>query len=366
MLSSLSYFCGLATLVFITTSLVVAAIRWFHMCRPYDRQPGYYYPGRPFVVGIYLNALVLLPYVLLPDSLDAWYLARLYFLPVTLFHFTLLLFSYFGNVMQWRQWRVQAVIAGLPVALALLVTLVPAVWPGDQIAEGGLVSPFAARCILYILGLVSTALCTVALVIVLRWARRFDEDDFSNPADFPVVSARKWMGLVLVNVVLCWVGALFDSRALLAVIMLLLATAAVVFIISILHPKRNRPVEEPETIADVPAAPLQAVPADQKHPDSHQVLLDAIHQVVVLQEAYQDPHLTIQDVADRIGYSRSYIAGIFKSEYGGFFTYVNKLRIASVEKYLQDNPDATVQEAAEVSGFVSRRAYYNVKSKMNQ
>ena len=366
MLSSLSYFCGLATLVFITTSLVVAAIRWFHMCRPCDRYPEYYYPGRPFVVGIYLNALVLLPCVLHPDSMDAWYLARLYFLPVTLFHFTLLLFSYFGNVMQWRRWRVPALIAGLPMALALLAALVLALWPGDQIAEGGLVSPFAARCVLYILGLVATVLCTVALVIVLRWARSFDEDDFSNPADFPVVSARKWMGLILVNVVLCWVGALFESRALLAVIMLLLATSAVVFLISILHPTRNRPVEELEIGEETPAAPVQAAPTTPKRTDSHQVLLDAIHQVVVQQEAYQDPHLTIQDVADRIGYSRSYIAGIFKAEFGGFFTYVNKLRIASVEKYLQENPDATVQEAAEVSGFVSRRAYYNVRSKMNQ
>lgn len=366
MLSFLSYFCGLATLLFITTSLVVAAIRWFHICRPYDRQPDYYYPGRPFVVGIFLNALVLMPYVLLPDSLDAWYLTRLYFLPVTLFHFTLLLFSYFGNVMQWRQWSVQAVIAGLPVALALLAALVLAVWPGDQIAEGGLVSPFAARCILYILGLVSTALCTVALVIVLRWAWSFDEDDFSNPADFPVVSAQKWIGLALVNVVLCWAGALFESRALLAVIMLLLAASAVVFIVSALHPKRNRPMEELEAGEEIPAVPEQAAPANSKRTDSHQVLLEAIHQVVVQQEAYLDPHLTIQDVADRIGYSRSYIAGIFKSEFGGFCNYVNKFRIASVEKYLQDNPDATIREAAEVSGFVSRRAYYNVRSKINR
>jgi len=365
MLSPLSYFCGLAALAFIITGLVVAAIRWFHMCQPYDRQPEYYYPGRPFVVGIYLNALVLLPYVLHPDSTDAWYLVRLYFLPVTLFHFTLLLFSYFGNVMQWRRWRVPALISGLPMALALLFALVLAIWPGEQIADGGVVSLFAARCVLYILGLVATAVCAMALVIVLRWARSFDEDDFSNPADFPVVSARKWIGLVLTNIVLCWTGALFDSRALLAVIMILLASSSVVFIISILHPKRNRPLQEADPEEEVSAG-SEPAPADQNNSDSHRMLLDAIHQVVVEREAYQEPHLTIQDVADRIGYSRSYIAGIFKSEFGGFFTYVNKLRISSVEKYLQENPDATVQEAAEVSGFVSRRAYYNVKAKMNQ
>ena len=213
-------------------------------------------------------------------------------------------------------------------------------------------------------------MCSAALVIVLRWAAGFDEDDFSNPADFPVVSARKWMALILVNVVLCWVGALAGSRALLAVFMILFAISSVLFIITALHPNRNRPLEEAaagEVTPAVPmqAAPMQAAPANPKRTDSHQVLLDAIDQVVVQQEAFRDPHLTIQDVADRCGYSRSYIAGIFKSEFGGFFTYVNKLRIASLEKYLEENPDATIQEAAEVSGFVSRHAYYNVRSKMN-
>ena len=33
--------------------------------------------------------------------------------------------------------------------------------------------------------------------------------------------------------------------------------------------------------------------------------------VVVEQEAYLDAHLTIQDVADRIGYSRSTLSGLF-------------------------------------------------------
>ena len=55
MSSNLSYLCGLATMVFITTGLVVAVVRWFHMCRPYDRDPNYYYPGRPFVTGIFLS-----------------------------------------------------------------------------------------------------------------------------------------------------------------------------------------------------------------------------------------------------------------------------------------------------------------------
>ena len=45
---------------------------------------------------------------------------------------------------------------------------------------------------------------------------------------------------------------------------------------------------------------------------------------------------------------------------------MNKLRIASLEKYLKENPDATIQEAAEASGFTSRQAYYKVKATLEK
>ena len=45
MVLTLPYFYSLAAALYINTCLVVAAVRWFHMCRPYDRNPHYYYPG---------------------------------------------------------------------------------------------------------------------------------------------------------------------------------------------------------------------------------------------------------------------------------------------------------------------------------
>ena len=190
---------GLAAAVFITTGLVVAAVRWFHMCPPFDKDPRYYYPGRPFVVGIYLNALVLIPYAIHPESADAWFLARIYFFPVTLFHCIVLLFSYFGIIMHWRQWRLPLFLVGGPVAFFLLAVLVLAVWPGEQFAMEGKATGY----ILYSLGAITTLACLLALQLVLREARRIDMDEYSNPDDFPVVSARRWMLLVMLNLVLC-------------------------------------------------------------------------------------------------------------------------------------------------------------------
>lgn len=347
MISTTSYFCGMAATVFVAVGLAIAAVRWFHMCRPFDRNPRYYYPGRPFVTGVYLCSLALLPYVLHPESPDAWFLARLFFFPGSLYHFTLMLYAYFGNVMQWDKWRWPIIVIGLPLAISLLGAVVLALVPGDQVSRLSL-------WVLYILGTIITGSCFAIMWLVLRWSKAFDEDEYSNPRDFPVSSARRWSVMIGLNTVLCWAGALADSPVLLAVIMLLFSTVSVMFIITALHPHRTRPVEEEaEAGADEPA----------RKPSSAR-LLGAIHTVVVEQEAFLDPHLTIQDVADRSGYSRSYIGGLFKSEFGGFFPYINRLRLQHVETYLQDHPAASLQEALEASGFNSRQTYYAVKARL--
>ncbi|MCR5409073.1 MAG: hypothetical protein K6E61_08235 [Bacteroidales bacterium] len=76
--------------------------------------------------------------------------------------------------------------------------------------------------------------------------------------------------MVLLNTALCWTGALMGSPAVLAVIQILISFSCVLFVITALHPNRSR------------------------------------------------------EVADRTGYSRTYISGLVKSELGGFVNYVNR------------------------------------------
>ena len=350
---SLTYFCSLAAALYINTCLVVAAVRWFHMCRPFNRNPRYYYPGRPFLTCAWLSSLTLIPYVLNPDSADAWFLAKLYFLPMTLYHFILILFSYFGNVMQWKQWRMPAILSGAPVVIVLLAALILAILPGEQIGGTRM-----AQYILYIVGLLITGVCLTSVAIVRVWANRFDPDDYSNPADFPVTRARKWLAMILFNLALCWTGTLLDKPAVLAGIMLVISFFCVVTVITALHPNRNRPLEVPEEKEDAAQVYHRSMP---KHRQAE--MMAAIRTVVEEQEAFLDPHLTLQDVASRCGYSRTYIAGLVKSELGGFAVYVNRLRLAYVDSYLKQNPDATLGEAIEAAGFGSRSRYYDVKAK---
>ena len=360
MIPSLEYICGIVASAYVTTCLVVAAVRWFHMCRPYQRNPRYYYPGRPFVTSALLSTLALLPYVLHPESADAWFLARTFFLPVVLFHFALMLFSYFGVVMEWQKWQVPVMLLGLPVGTILLSALLLALLPDEQIGE----MPFL-NTLLFIVGGLATLFLLFSMGIIWIWARRFDPDDFSNPADFPIAQAQRWVAMILINMTLCWTGAVLNSPAVLAMIQVLIATSCVVFVITALHPNRNKPVEDP-----VPEPHTIAATATESHrplPKKKQAeILAAIRFVVEKERAYLDPHLTLQDVASRCGYSRTYISALVKEQMGGFVNYVNRFRLEYVEKYMESNPDATLSEAIDAAGFGSRPSYYHMKERLQE
>lgn len=353
-----NYYYGLTAAILITASLAGAAIRWFHMCRPYDRNAQYYFPGRPFIVIGLLSTVVLLPYVFHPGDADAWYVTRIFFLNIIPLLLTILLFSYFGNIMEWRKWRSPMHVIGSPIALILFAALALAIWPGEQIGQ---INPALTGCLLYIPGAVGTAVCLAAVIVVRAWAQSFNEDDYSNPNDFPVAISKRWTLCAFINLLLCWGCVLLDDRRVMAAAMLLFAFFAVATIISALNPHRDGPIE-----AEDPSEADEALHKSGSTKKTNPEILSSIRIVVEEQEAYLESHLTIQDVADRCGYSRSYVAGTIKSEYGGFFDYINGLRMKSMAAYQKQHPEATVQEAAEASGFASRQAYYMVKARLEK
>ncbi|MBQ2222092.1 MAG: helix-turn-helix transcriptional regulator [Bacteroidales bacterium] len=334
------------------------------MCRPYDRNPQYYYPARPFMVASHLNALILSPVVFAPDCADSFFLARLYFLPVALLHFTMMLFSYFGSVMQWKRWHKTVWIVSIPIVVALLAAFCVAVWPGDWMDQGKM--PLVGDIVSYGLGLVMTVGSMAAIWMVQKWTALQDEDEFSNKADFPVRQARLWTMVIALNLLFCWTGALSGSQIVLSVVMLLLALIGVLVLISALHPHRTKRMEMVVETAESDSPEESIAPVVRGlSVKRRKEILAAIRAVVEEQNGCLDAHLTLQDVADRSGYNRSYVSTIIKEEFGGFFVYVNHLRLAHVEAYLQQHASATLQEAVLESGFNSRQAYYSVKKKIS-
>ena len=361
------YFYGLAAATYVITSLVIAAVRWFHMCRPCDRNPRYYYPGRPAATLIYLSALVLVPYVIHPDSHTAWLLVKAYFLPVDLYFLTILLFSYFGGVKQWKKWRVPIVALGVIAGLSVLAAVAWAI-SGDKETSD------IIENIIIGIGVIMTFVCLWAARVVIKWARQADNEDYSNPEDFPVNFARKTLAMMHLTMVLLWITAIIGNKAVMASLHIFMSFTSVWLLISALHPHRHgNPLEEQDNQDDEPdknrkkSSALNKKTAYYSHniaDDKVQDIINAIREVVERREAFLEPHLTMQDVATRTGYNRTYVAAVFKNHLGGFFTYVNTLRLDYADEYRKTHPKASVIEISNESGFNSRTTYYAVQAKL--
>ena len=369
MAANIVYLSGLATAFFIATNLAFAAVRWFHMCRPYDKNPDYYFPGRKIATLIALASLFLLPYAFNPTSPSTWLIVKAYFLPVELYFLTILLFSYFGSVMDWKKWERPAKWVGIPgLAGLILAPLIAGLFQKWHIGSFEL-----ANGVILVLGIIMTVICLWSVARVLRWAQNVnDDDEYSNPYDFPVVFARKNAHRMLLTIVFLWVAALSDNPGVMALLQLFLSGFSLLLLIGVLEPHRHRELaqELPETseqaAAEAPAASSTEFYNRTLSESKALTILSAISEVVVEQQAYLDPHLTIQDVADKAGYSRTYIAGLFKTELGGFFNFINNLRLEYADNYQKEHPDATLSEVIAESGFASRTTYYAVKARMQK
>ena len=359
MFTEAQHLFSLAAAAYLVASLVAAAVRWFHMCAPYDKDPDYYYPGRPYVLVALLASLVLVPYILNPFSRDAWELTRIFCLPVLLYFFGVLMFGYFGHMMNLERWKWSAAIAGLPAHLSLLAGIVFIFIPGDQAADPAFAR--IATLVIYACGGLMTLFCLFSIRIVYKWIKEYDSDEYSNAEDLPLTFAKKMILLLSLAVVLLWTASAFNSQLFMAILHLVLVVLVVMLTILTLPPQRKgavnpAPKEEVEVSKQVYVRQI---------PESRVLeILSAIAEVVLEREAFLNPHLTIQDVADRCGYNRTYVAGVFKSELGGFFNYINNQRLDYAEKYIKEHPKASIQEVAIESGFSSRQTYYSVKAKL--
>ncbi len=365
----LLHICSLAAMTYIVTGVVVASIRWFHVCHPYDRNPDYYFPGRKAISLFFGSSVLLLPYVFAPDNPWSWVLVKVFFLPYNIYFLTLMLFSYFGSVMQWRKWRRPAVYMGVPTFLMLCLVLVLSLLPQDWLAGKAQALMFS-KWIIIGLGLLMTVMFVISVRIVFVWAKTFDEDEFSNPEDFPVNFALRVNFLLIASIILLWIAAIVDRQWLMAAIQLILSVMAVAFLIRALHPQRHRPVEEEEK-GEAGGKAAAETAAGEKHTYSYNLteaktksIIAAIRRTVVREKAFLNPHLSLQDVAEQCGVNRSYVSQVFKTELGGFFNYVNNLRLDYAEAYQKEHPDAPIHEVAAESGFGSRQTYYSVKSRL--
>ena len=344
--------------VYLTASVFVAAVRWGHRCQPYGKHMDYYHPAWKTVIFCFLCNLLMAPAIFMPTDTDAVLQLRLLLILASPYFCAVLMFSYFGNVLQKNAWRRPIYILSLPFGAMALSATVLALVPGTQM------TPEFCRWYFALGGLLAVAFlaCFVsAIFMVAKQLRRSAEEKYSNPEDFPEKFATKIIWIAFLHLTASWAGAYAGTRLSLSLCLLVLSALALAILIGILSPHRDLTVEQLEA-AQAPGVPP---PEESALSEERQDEIEkAIRRLVEHEQAYLDSHLLLDDVAGRIGVNSKYVSLVMQSRLGGFFSYINRCRLSHAARLQVEHPEMPIGEVIADSGFGSRTTYYKVRKQL--
>lgn len=341
---------------FIVCCVVSAVFRWFHLCRPYDQDPDYYYPARRYVCAFYVSQLLYLPFVLRPSEPHTILYARALCLPLFTTFLPLTLNRYFRLRAKTGRNFGKLFCVGVLAALGL-VGLVTLVQPDNVFLSSPTVT-------LSVAGAVTVAMC-VAYWRITVWLRRqidrYQKAEYSNEADFPCRLAQKLIFLPWVVILFAWSIILVGDRLLLAIAWGAVSVLAVYFAVIILHPQREKcsdgaqEAENLETVIER-AEELDALSVSDcaAHGEER---VEAVRRrvIAIARRRYLEPHLTRRDVIAEFDYGERTVAGAVISAVG-FYNMINALRLEHARRYAEAHPSETKESVALSSGFKDRFA----------
>jgi AraC-like DNA-binding protein len=348
--------------VYLTTSVIMAVVRWGHKCAPYADQVDYYFPGWRTLVFGGLSNLFLLPVLFFPEDPDALLQLRTILLLASPVFCSVLIYSYFGRVLKLTWWKKPAVIMSTSYAVMSAGALVTTLLPGTQM-EGMFRSVYflvaGALATFYLVALV------FAILMIIQPLSRFSEESFSNPDDFPEQYARSLIFIPLLHLVMSWSATFNGSLPVMSFALLMLSILLVVLLLGALSPHRTLEATQLEQELDAVQTAESTEEAEQLTPDRKEEILRAIRFQVEDEQACLDSHLTLGKLSQMCGVNRTYVSGVLNENLGGFFNYVNRCRLEHAEAYKKEHPTADMDEVALLSGFNSRQSYYNARKKLN-
>ncbi len=346
-------FCAYASLVFIVCCLVCAAVRWFHMCRPFDREKDFYYPARKQVALSYLViGLLQIPYFLHPsDPGAATYtlLLGIIYYPVC---FTVVLKVYF-NLRSFNN-KIYTGVYCL-TALLLLFLFILELSGADSLLErnAALFSGLGAAF--------SLCLTLIFLSIILHLKRIIDNyhhQNWSDEEDFPLAFAEKVFWLPLIWIALMWIIFLTGSLSVKAVSDLVLSVFMVAFLCLILHPQRMKGEKSNADILEDSREELEQ-PTGTKQTEA--IDREAKDQVLgIIQRRFREPHLQKSEVLSEVSKGKIAAANRYITSVG-YYNLINSFRLEYARRYSEANPMIKLSIVALEAGFASGSSYSKAK-----
>lgn len=370
--------------VYVAISLAIAAIRWGHKCQPYARHADYYYPAWKTFVFCFASDILFVPIIFMPHDADAILYLRMLLILASPFFCAVLLFSYFGKVLNVGWWRNPVHVLYIPFGIMIVAAFVLTLIPGTQL-KGTFCRWFFS--ISGLLALVYLACFIMSIGMIARAIRHYQEDNYSNQEDFPRQFAKNIIWLPVIHLAVSWVSTFIGTYLSLSIGMLLLSVLGVVFLIGALTPHRTLDIERlesgrlhiepvpdiPEPVLPEPVLPEPVLPKPETEPkpadeplsqERKDEITDTIRRCVEDEKAYLDSHLTLTSLSRICGVNRTYLSQVISERLGGFYNYVNRCRLAHVARLKEQEPDTSIEEIATASGFGSRQSYYNVRRQL--
>lgn len=363
---------SLGSFCYILSCIFSAAVRWGHVCSPYAKYSDSFFPARKMSLFFFLFSIVMFPYVVDPMNAEAWILVKFYgilFIPTV---WILLLHKFFSPSDYERNKHKLRLMASVPtmiVPLLFILSIVPNSLSKGQEAQINYIG-IGTGVVLLIYLVYST-------VWLYRRANEYNRDNYSNEEEFPIRFAYYIIWQPLAYTLTGWIVLFSDSRLLKACFDFLLSGWHVILLLASLHPKHindddMKKLEEviSKYVQRKSFLPSPDIFAEEDTDSLSRQCIAGIKadilDIVEHRKGFLNPHLTLAIVAAQTDYGRTYVSKVFKQEFGGFYNYVNRLRLDYAERYARDHPEANQEEIACQSGFSSRVSHWRAAERLSE
>lgn len=354
---------SLACYTFILTSVVCAIVRWFHVCKPYEENKDYYFPGRKVYVFFCGMTVLQMPYVLRPMDVDTWFFARTFgILYYPLFFSALFHKFFYGRTVLhgWKQRGYFSLVMSILVAMMLTSLLVkPAVMEYEQFW----INP--------VTGAISLLLSSYYVYMTCRIVRTVDEyheQNYSDVNDFPYAFLKRVVLFPLLWMIVEWMVFISASRELKAVVDVAFSVFNIMYLLFCLSPRimrKERNTEEEKIPRETEAVEIM-VEGEIEEKQTVAVNDDIRREVLaIIARRYKEPGLKRVEVIADVSYRRKKQAGDFITSIG-FYRLVNTFRLYHLDGFAEAHPEMSNEGIAMSCGFKDRFALNNARKRITE
>ena len=347
-------------LVFIVTNIYGWLLKRFYVPEAYRSNMRELFPAQQLVANFYLLQLLEVPYLLMVGQPEALFYAN---------GTALLLFSSYMLIMVRSYFFLES-----PTRFRLVVFLLPVwlCWIAMLLPVFGVVAFSVAFRQLMTTVVLALFLGYLFLMDrfrkqLVRRMREFDEDEYSNEADFPATFARSIMWLPLIICTLLVVNFLANNPFVKLARDLIFTFINVWFAIYTLNPHRKVRQLPMELQQKVELEEKEAEEVETEDPkrrlneEQRQQMESRLLALVREEKLYLNDHLSMNDLVKRLHTNKTYLSEVIAhSEFGSFYQLINTLRIDHACWMLGEDPNLKMEQVALASGFSSGSAFSQV------